>query len=153
MYCHETGGDADQRMWIIHTAERKPIPFYREQPDEWVTHEVWSPDGAGAYFTRWQPVKNVMYVSRTDFSSRVLGDGPYWHVGVSRAGDAITCDMMDGKIFHIPSRGGDPVLLTSGHRNRNSVHPHPSFSPTGDRLLFNSNRNGSGDLFTVRVKK
>ena len=153
MYCHETGGDADQRTWIINTAERKPIPFYREQPDEWVTHEVWSPDGAGAYFTRWQPVKSVMYVSKADFSSRVLGDGPYWHVGVSRAGDAITCDMMDGRIFHIPATGGDPVLLTAGHRNRNSAHPHPSFSPTGDRVLFNSNRNGSPDLFTVRVKK
>ena len=41
LYCHETGGDAPQRMWIVNADGTGNRPLYKETPDEWVTHEVW----------------------------------------------------------------------------------------------------------------
>jgi len=39
MYCHETGGDAPQRMWLINGDGSGNRPIYVEGPDDWVTHE------------------------------------------------------------------------------------------------------------------
>ncbi|WP_213982435.1 oligogalacturonate lyase family protein [Sphingomonas sp. dw_22] len=39
MYCHETGGDADQRMWLVNGDGSGNRPIYVEGPDDWVTHE------------------------------------------------------------------------------------------------------------------
>ncbi len=39
MYCHETGGDAPQRMWIVNGDGSNNRPLYVEQPGDWVTHE------------------------------------------------------------------------------------------------------------------
>lgn len=39
MYCHETGGDAPQRMWIVNGDGSNNRPVYVEQPGDWVTHE------------------------------------------------------------------------------------------------------------------
>jgi len=39
MYCHETGGDADQRMWLVNGDGSGNRPVYVEGPGDWVTHE------------------------------------------------------------------------------------------------------------------
>lgn len=39
LYCHETGGDAPQRMFIVKADGTGNRPVYPEQPWEWVTHE------------------------------------------------------------------------------------------------------------------
>ncbi|WP_336963054.1 oligogalacturonate lyase family protein [Sphingobium aquiterrae] len=39
MYCHETGGDAPQRMWLVNGDGSGNRPIYVEGPDDWVTHE------------------------------------------------------------------------------------------------------------------
>jgi oligogalacturonide lyase len=39
MYCHETGGDADQRMWLVNGDGSGNRPIYVEEPGDWVTHE------------------------------------------------------------------------------------------------------------------
>ncbi|UCG60045.1 MAG: PD40 domain-containing protein, partial [Phycisphaerales bacterium] len=41
MYCWETGGDSEQRMWIVRADGSNNEPFFKETYDEWVTHEVW----------------------------------------------------------------------------------------------------------------
>jgi len=35
LYCHETGGDAPQRMWITRSDGTGNRPLYKETPDEW----------------------------------------------------------------------------------------------------------------------
>ncbi|MBR2288418.1 MAG: hypothetical protein IJ865_09235, partial [Clostridia bacterium] len=45
-YIHETEGDAQQRTWMFDVKERYVRPYYVEHPHEWITHEVWSGDGA-----------------------------------------------------------------------------------------------------------
>lgn len=40
LYCHETGGDAAQRMWTVKADGSGNRPLFVEGPDDWVTHEV-----------------------------------------------------------------------------------------------------------------
>lgn len=39
LYCHETGGDAPQRMWVVKSDGTGNRPLFREGPTDWVTHE------------------------------------------------------------------------------------------------------------------
>ncbi|TFI57679.1 hypothetical protein E2493_14100 [Sphingomonas parva] len=39
LYCHETGGDAPQRMWIVKADGSGNRPVFHEGPTDWVTHE------------------------------------------------------------------------------------------------------------------
>lgn len=39
LYCHETGGDAPQRMWIVKADGSGNRPVFKEGPTDWVTHE------------------------------------------------------------------------------------------------------------------
>lgn len=39
LYCHETGGDAPQRMWIVNADGSNNRPVFPEGADDWVTHE------------------------------------------------------------------------------------------------------------------
>src|SRR4029079_18089666 len=40
IYCHETTGDAPQRIWTVKADGTGNRPLYVETPDEWVTHET-----------------------------------------------------------------------------------------------------------------
>ena len=51
-YCHETGGDAPQRTWVVKADGSANRPLYKETFDEWVTHEVWS-SPTRSLFTVW----------------------------------------------------------------------------------------------------
>ena len=42
VYCHETTGDAPQRMWTVRADGTGNRPLYLEQGDEWVTHETFA---------------------------------------------------------------------------------------------------------------
>ena len=158
MYCWETGGDSEQRMWLVHANGQGNAPFYRETYNEWVTHEVWW--GANkALFTIWpkneemlQKAHGVAYVSLEDKSLRVLSQKKYWHVGASADGKWAVADTFAGEIYLINGETGQASLLTQGHRPRGTtVHPHPSFSPDGSAVLFCSEKRGNWDLALVQL--
>jgi len=159
MYCWETGGDSQQRMWIVKADGSGNSPFYKETYDEWVTHEVWW--GANkALFTIWPKNEEMLkkphgiaYVSIEDKSLHILNQRKYWHVGGSPDGKWAVGDTFDGEIYLINSETGKAQLLTQGHRSHGAtVHPHPSFSPDSSSVLFCSEKNGNWDLFLVRLK-
>jgi len=159
MYCWETGGDSEQRMWLVRADGSENGPFYRETYDEWVTHEVWW--GADkALFTIWPKNEEMLrkphgiaYVALGDRSLHILNQKKYWHVGGDPAGQCAVGDTFDGQLFLVDARTGQARLLTQGHRPQGAtVHPHPSFSPDGSSVLFCSEKNGNWDLCLVRVK-
>ncbi|MHC4227107.1 MAG: oligogalacturonate lyase family protein [Planctomycetota bacterium] len=160
MYCWETGGDSQQRMWIVNADGQANEPFYKETYDEWVTHEVWWGSNK-ALFTIWPKNEEMLkkphgiaYISLQDRSLHILSQKKYWHVGVSPDGKWAAGDTFDGEIFLINGDTGLARLLTQGHRPQGAtVHPHPSFSPDGSSVLFCSERNGNWDLFLVRLKQ
>jgi oligogalacturonide lyase len=160
MYCWETGGDSQQRMWIVNADGHQNSPFYKETYDEWVTHEVWwGPNKA--LFTIWPKNEEMLkkpygiaYVSIEDKSLHILNQRKYWHVGGSPDGKWAVGDTFDGEIYLIDGETGKSRLLTQGHRpDRATVHPHPSFSPDGSSVLFCSEKNENWDLFLVRLKQ
>jgi len=158
MYCWETGGDSQQRMWIVRADGSDNGPFYKETYDEWVTHEVWwGPDKA--LFTIWpkdeQMLKKphgIAYITLPNRSLNILSQKKYWHVGGSPDGRWAAGDNFDGEIYLINADTGKAKLLTQGHRPRGAtVHPHPSFSLDGSSILFCSEKNGNWDLFLVQL--
>jgi oligogalacturonide lyase len=159
MYCWETGGDSQQRMWIVRADGSNNEPFYKETYDEWVTHEVWW-GHEKALFTIWpkneQMLKKphgIAYITLRDRSLNILSQKKYWHVGGSPDGKWAVGDTFDGELHLINGDTGEAKLLTQGHRSRGAtVHPHPSFSPDGSSILFCSEKNGNWDLFLVRLK-
>jgi oligogalacturonide lyase len=40
VYCHETGGDAPQRIWTVQADGTGNRPLFAEEPLDWVTHET-----------------------------------------------------------------------------------------------------------------
>ena len=42
VYCHETTGDAPQRIWTVRADGTGNRPLYAEPGDEWVTHETFA---------------------------------------------------------------------------------------------------------------
>jgi len=159
MYCWETGGDSEQRMWIVNADGRGNGPFYKETYDEWVTHEVWW-GPKKALFTIWPKNKEMLKkpygiacVTLQDRTLHILNQRKYWHVGGSPDGKWAVGDTFNGEIYLINGDTGEAKLVTQGHRPRGAtVHPHPSFSPDGSSVLFCSEKNGNWDLFLVQLK-
>jgi len=160
MYCWETGGDSQQRMWIVRADGSNNGPFYKETYDEWVTHEVWW-GLKKVLFTIWprneQMLKKpygIAYITLQDRALNILSQKKYWHVGGSPDGNWAVGDTFDGELYLINGDTGEAKLLTQGHRPRGAtVHPHPSFSPDGASILFCSEKNGNWDLFLVQLKQ
>lgn len=160
MYCWETGGDSEQRMWIVNADGTGNGPFYKETYDEWVTHEVWW-GPKKALFTIWPKNEEMLkkpygiaYITLEDRALHILNQRKYWHVGGSPDGKWAVGDTFNGEIYLINGDTGEAKLLTQGHRPRGAtVHPHPSFSPDGSSVLFCSEKNGNWDLFLVQLNQ
>lgn len=158
-YCHETGGDAPQRMWIVSGDGSGNRPFYTETYDEWVTHEVWW-TADRMLMTIWpksEQMKRKPYgiasVSLTDFDHQIHDQFPYWHVCGTADGEYAVGDTFEGELFLIEIRSGKRQLLTQGHRPAGArSHQHPSVSPDGKRVLFVSSKFGHWDLMTVDIR-
>jgi len=159
MYCWETGGDSEQRMWMVHADGSGNGPFYKETYDEWVTHEVWWGSDK-ALFTIWpkneemrKKPHGMAYISLQDRSLHILDQKKYWHVGGDCRGRWAVGDTFEGQLYLVDAETGHAKLLTQGHRPKGAtVHPHPSFSPEGSSVLFCSERKGNWDLCLVPVK-
>jgi len=165
VYCHETGGDAPQRMWFVKGDGSGNQALYKETPDEWVTHEIvvekdhvvfnimahqarlrTHPTGIALINIRTQQMKILGYAE---------GQG-YWHSTATEdlkwaAGDNVTGDSMD--LISIKT-GEKTTLITNLYQGKgigNKTHSHHRFSPDGTRLLFSSAMLGSADIFTVAI--
>jgi oligogalacturonide lyase len=159
-YCHETGGDTDQRMWITNSDGTGNHPFYTESYSEWVTHETWW-TADRMLFVIWpknEQMKLKPYgiasVSLTESSHLIHDQYPYWHVCGTPDGKYAIGDTFDGKLFLVDIHSGTRRLLTQGHRPKGAQsHQHQSISPDGKRVLFVSSKFGNWDLMTVDIPR
>ena len=158
MFCHETGGDAPQRTWVIQNNEKDPRPLYKETYGEWVTHEVWW-GGDQVVFTVWPYDEEHTRKPHGILSADLATGQPTlhsqyraWHVHGSPDGRWIVGDDFDRNIWLVRVETGERRLLTQGHLGEGcKTHPHPSFTSDSKGIVFNSSRNGNEDIFLVEI--
>lgn len=167
MYSWETGGDAPQRIWSLSVDENGEVtnrPLYRENADEWVTHEVFA-DKDHIIFNvmghldrlQRQPSGIFMMNIRTNEVTRFdqAGKGGYWHADATEDLDWVVGDTFDGNLYRINADTKEVKMLTAGHRPNGpspftrDAHSHHSISPDGKWLLFNSSMLTSSDIMMV----
>lgn len=163
-YCQETGGDAEQRLWLVQADGTGNRPVYRESPEEWVTHETFSnPDEMMFILSGNHPdfrVKptGIAVINLRSNAVRLLGqtdwkDGLFWHCNGSPDGRFATGDTHNGKLFLINRSNCQQTLLSSGHPQRPN-HLHPIFSPNSQKILIQTGIANNGkalDLVTIPV--
>jgi oligogalacturonide lyase len=163
LYCHETGGDAPQRIWIVNADGAGNRPLYKETPDEWVTHEVWF-DKDHVVFNimahipklREKPSGIAIIDVRNNemkIASQVDEGRGFWHSNASADGHWAVGDNFSGNIFLINRQNGETTLITTDHKMRPN-HTHPFFSPDGKRIIFQSGLLSDGknlNLMTLEI--
>lgn len=169
LYCHETTGDAPQRMWAVRADGTGNRPLYVESPDEWVTHETFSgkdevmfdlmghlpylrerPTGVAVVNLR---TNHMTILGQIDEDMTGGGTGGYWHANGSPDGRWAVADSFLGNVYLIDRRNGERILLTTDHKMLPD-HAHPIFSPDGRRVLIQSGRLTGGqslDLVLVDI--
>ena len=169
LYCHETTGDAPQRMWAVRADGTGNRPLYVESPDEWVTHETFSgkdevmfdlmghlpylrerPTGVAVVNLR---TNHMTILGQIDEDMTGGGTGGYWHANGSPDGRWAVADSFLGNVYLIDRRNGERILLTTDHKMLPD-HAHPIFSPDGKRVLIQSGRLSGGqslDLVLVDI--
>lgn len=158
MFCHETGGDAPQRMWVVNRDSSGLRPFYKETYEEWVTHEVWW--GADrALFTVWpydevhrQKPHGVMSADLATGTPTLHSELPAWHTHGSPDGRWAVADDFDRNLWLIRVDTGERRLLVRGVLGPGcETHPHPSFTPDSKAVVFNSSRFGTDRILLAEL--
>ena len=156
LFCHETGGDAPQRIWMVNANGTLLRPFYKETYNEWVTHEVWW-GGVRALFTIWpyddEHKKKPHGVCGADMATgklTIYSQFPAWHTHGSPDGKWIVADDFERNLWLIKPDTHERRLLTQGHLGKGfDTHPHPSFTPDSKSVVFTSSRSGAEHIFMV----
>lgn len=157
VYCWETGGKADQRMWVVQDGG-PPRALYPETADEWITHEavvtrdevMFAVMGHLPWLRR-HPTGLAVVNLRTEevqLLGQCQGGQGFWHVNGSPDGRWAVGDDFDGRLHLIDRRTGAQTLLTTGHVMKPD-HAHPTFSPDGRRILFQSGLFSGGTSLTL----
>jgi len=81
-------------------------------------------------------------------------EGTWMSVDVAPDGDTLVFDLL-GDLYAMPADGGEATRLTTGSMETDSIatgspfDSQPRFSPSGDRIVFVSDRDGSDNLWIM----
>lgn len=169
IYCHETGGDAPQRMWSVMADGTGNRPIYVESPNEWITHETVAtrdevmfniighqhrlrlkPSGIAVINLRTDEMKILGQVEETVGSGEFPGTGGFWHCNGSPDGRWAVGDTFLGNIHLINRKTGEITLLTTDHKMRPD-HCHPAFSANSKRVLIQSGHLTDGKSLDLMI--
>ncbi len=172
VYCHETGGDAPQRMWFCTGDGKINRPLYEETPLNWVTHETFATrDHVYFNILGWQErlrkqAHGIMRINirtndidiigqvetdqdRSATENGLKGRG-FWHCNASRDGKWAAGDTFAGNVWLINTETGQKHLLVTNTRMQPD-HAHPYFSPDGNRILFQSGYLSNGERLQIML--
>lgn len=162
VFCCETGGDANQRMWFCDANTNEYKPLYNETPLDWVTHETFGTEDY-VYFNvlGWQDrlrkqASGIFRINlRTDDidvigqvemekdrSSQLTGRG-FWHCNSTRDNQWACGDTFAGSVWIINVATGHKYQIASDLK-MNPDHAQPFFSPDGTKLCFQSGHYSDG---------
>ena len=172
VFCNETGGDAYQRMWFCTADGSVFKPLYKETPLDWVTHETFvTKDYVYFNILGFQPrlrkqVSGIARINlRTDdvelvgqveldkdrkaIEGQLTGRG-FWHCNASRDNRWAAGDTFGGNVWLINVQTGQRHWLVSDTKMKPD-HAHPSFSPDGTKVLFQSGHFTNGKRLNLMM--
>ena len=172
-YIHETEGDAFQRTWMYDVKERYARPYYVEHPNEWITHEVWSADGAEMALMKLDPpgfvdggrvhTGNIIIADKDGRHFDVAAsDTQLLHPCISRDRKWLCADrisylgtmVQEGVVLIERATGKKRLIASTGRCRTGADHQHPSFSRRGDRILFsNPDENGIAQVCVIDLEQ
>ena len=158
--------DSHQAFWAIEqdgTNLRAPI---RQQADEEFTHDTWLGRGREVIHIQctndrdWEIYPSTIRAAHADTGeSRVIARrGSYWHCSSSPDGKRIVSDTnwpQRGLVLIDVETGKERMLCWPGESGGSAGwgHPHPSFSPDGTRVLYNSDATGAGQIYMALIEE
>ncbi|KHT44056.1 oligogalacturonate lyase family protein [Vibrio sinaloensis] len=178
-FCHEGPHDlVDARMWLVNEDGSHVRKIKEHETGESCTHEFWIPDGSAmAYVSYFKgQTERVIYKANPDTleNEEVMVMPPCSHLmsnfdGSLMVGDGCDApvDVADSDSYDIEN---DPFLYVLNTKNktfaklakhnsswevldgdRQITHPHPSFTPNDDGVLFTSDFEGVPSIYIAEV--
>jgi len=171
----EYSGPLNQRIWVIRRDGTGNRHLYHARPMEWITHESWLPGTGEIIFTDWP--KALRGVSVTNGAIRTLAEFNCWHSSARRDGSLIVCDtnLPDRGLMLVSPRSRRWRALCHPHATNvgahwagpfpyskkpypkiyapQHTHPHPSFSPDGNKVVYTSDESGYAQVYEVALPR
>lgn len=157
-FCHEGPWDlVDNRIWGFDLDQGKAWPIRPRESGESVGHEYWHADGVTVGYHGRRPdgrrfLGKIRYDNRERFETDFPGETGHIH---SNDFSLIVGD--GGGVIRLWKRSGDgfagPRLLAQ-HRSSMKIqqaHPHPRFTPSGEKVVFTSDWTGYCQVYEAQV--
>ena len=165
-------GPLTDRVWVIHRDGSGNRRLYARnvEKNEWITHETWIPGTRELAFVDWP--RGVRCINVDTGLERQVTSVNAWHAISNPAGTRMVADTNFPDIgiqtFDPRDGIGEPQALC--YPNASSIgehwngpfpyangpiqvyapqhtHPHPSFSPDGQHIVFTSDRSGYAQIY------
>ena len=165
-------GPLTDRVWVIHRDGSGNRRLYAQnlEKNEWITHETWIPGTRELAFVDWP--RGVRCINVDTGAERQVTSFNAWHAISNPAGTRMVADTNFPDIgiqtFDPRDSIGEPQTLC--YPNASSIgehwngpfpyangpiqvyapqhtHPHPSFSPDGQHIVFTSDRSGYAQIY------
>ena len=171
------GGPFDRRLWVTERdgGNHRLVYDREDAKQEWIVHECWRPGSREILTTNWP--HGVMAINVDTGIWRWITRFNAWHPMIDPTGSRMVTDTKNPDIglqlFDVTDSPTEPFLLCQSeatnvgdHWNTDHcpyddgpvdvyapqhTHPHPTFSPDGQVVLFTSDRSGSAQLYEVHI--
>lgn len=168
-FCHEGPRDAiDARMWLINADGSNLRKVRQHQPGESFTHEFWVPNGSALYYVAHQENAPQRYLYRADpttlENTLLMAIPPCSHLMSNHDGSLVVGDgaphngSNDPFIWVFDIHSGEQKAVCQHNSSwkvldgdRQVTHPHPSFSPDNQWVLYTSDVEGMPALYLAKV--
>ena len=138
--------DADGKRPVRLTTNRRQVPAYDESPS-------WSPDGRSIAFASNREGNSEIYVMHVN-SMKIVRltvtiakeETPVWSPDGMKIAFASGNQFAQSDIFVMNANGANPVNLT---QNPLSINENPSWSPKGERIIFQAWQEGNHDIYVM----
>jgi len=168
-----------ERMWVINRDGTGNRLVYKRDAarKQWIVHETWLPGTRELVVVDWP--NGMIGVNIDTDAVRKVTDFNAWHAMVNRTGTLMVADTnfpdIGLQLFDPRDGIGKPRTLCysessniGAHWNTDHcpyddgpiqvyapqhTHPHPSFSPDGEFVVFTSDRTGHSQVYEVELKQ